>query len=96
MYKLPFRRPEGVFGSIFSSKGSINISNKEEVNLRAWIIQEHILPLRLLRYGSRHVEWKCMQEHGVDGGTGNDEYPLDGHYFHGSPFQANFKHSWTL
>jgi len=91
MYELPFRGPKDVFGSIFSSEGSINSSDDEEVDLRAWTMQEHMLPLRLLRYGSRQVEWKCLREHRTDGGTVYDEFPPDDTYFHGSPFQANFK-----
>jgi hypothetical protein len=90
IYELPFRGPKGIFGSIFSSEGSINSSDEEESDLRAWKMQKHMLPLRLLRYGSRQVEWKCLQEHGANGGTVYDEFPPDETYFHGSPFQADF------
>ncbi len=67
IWQIPFQSMEerGYFGLC-----ETNLQNdiEEEIDKRAWTMQEHFTALRLLRYGSKQVEWRCPQAHDGDGG----------------------------
>jgi hypothetical protein len=87
-FELPVRRiREGVESrsSIILSEGADHNDREEPIDSRAWTFQEHQQALRLLRFGSKQVEWKCPQTHRVDGGSIHYS-DLDPKYFTGSPY----------
>jgi len=73
LFRLPYRHGQGenlVRGSILLSEQPIGGKYQEPIDRRAWTMQEHILSLRLLRFGSKQTTWKCRTRHySIDGGA---------------------------
>lgn len=72
LFQLPYCHRHGddvVRGSMLLSQHPIRDMYQEPIDERAWTMQEHILPLRLIRFGSKQTTWKCPTLHdNIDGG----------------------------
>jgi hypothetical protein len=58
-------------GVVLLSEQLIADTYEENIDERAWTMQEDILSLRLLRFGSKQTTWRCVnywQTTGIDGG----------------------------
>jgi hypothetical protein len=58
-------------GLVLLSEQPVADTYEENINERAWTMQEDILSLRLLRFGSKQTTWRCVtywQAKGIDGG----------------------------
>lgn len=55
-------------GFVLLCETALQNSPEEKIDERAWTMQEHTMAIRLLRYGSRQIEWICPRKHAVDGG----------------------------
>jgi len=94
LYKLGYRCPDGQLGSILLSEGTINNERTEPLDLRAWTLQEQKLSPRILRFGTKQLEFECAKMQRVDGG--HDSPPEvgvteDPYYFDGSPHKQRAK-----
>lgn len=88
VYKIPYRRVcEGVeeVGWIMLSEGPIHNDLKEQLDSRGWALQEALRSPRVLRFGSKQLEWICQQAHHVDGGYTYTEDIQSLQYFTGTP-----------
>jgi hypothetical protein len=64
---LPFRSTSTKHGSIYLEQGHRAYDPEEDpINLRAWTLQEHILPHRMIIFGSRQMWWTCEGSIGFD------------------------------
>jgi hypothetical protein len=89
------REPSKAYGNIWKvvldgpeEKGSAllcenGLRNKfeEVIEKRAWTMQEHIMAFRLLRYGSKQIEWTCPQMYKTDGGVKYNHIQEDNAFF---------------
>ncbi|RYP78176.1 hypothetical protein DL771_000653 [Monosporascus sp. 5C6A] len=58
-FSLPFRCPDGRIGSVYLSKiGSLDFD--EQIDTRAWTLQEAYLSTRLLRFGKKQCSLMCQ------------------------------------
>lgn len=56
-------------GSVFLCERQISEKDNEPIDKRAWTMQEDILSVRLLRFGSTQTTWRCQSTHeSIDGG----------------------------
>jgi hypothetical protein len=91
--KLPFQSSTVKDGTILLEQAGRLAYNPAEdpINLRAWTLQEHILPRRMLIFGNRQLWWTCESAISFDAlprklitnvpavqrKSGNDRYSLD-------------------
>lgn len=74
LFQLPYhnKRADGVVeGLVLLSEHSIADTRQENIDQRAWTMQEDMLSLRLLRFGSKQTTWRCPtypQTRKIDGG----------------------------
>jgi hypothetical protein len=72
LFKLPYCHDHVdnvARGSILLSEHPIYDTHQELIDERAWTMQEHFLPLRLIRFGSKQTTWKCPILYvNIDGG----------------------------
>ncbi|KAL8299189.1 hypothetical protein RB594_008449 [Gaeumannomyces avenae] len=70
VYELPYRlNIDGEErGSVLLCEGSL-FNVEEPVHTRIWTYQEHILALRTLGFGSKQIQWECVENHATDGGS---------------------------
>jgi hypothetical protein len=74
--KVPFR----YFHSGVERAGSVFLwspTNGEDdpIDTRGWTLQERVMSLRKLRYGSKQVTWECLEGSQVDGGVEEVWFP---------------------
>ncbi|TRX98104.1 hypothetical protein FHL15_000749 [Xylaria flabelliformis] len=76
-FKLRFRTPDKEEGFIFLAPWELGKQlesmGKEPINERAWTLQEHIVPPRVLYYSFQQLHWICRKGILPDGGF----YPTD-------------------
>ncbi|KAH7394194.1 heterokaryon incompatibility protein-domain-containing protein, partial [Phaeosphaeria sp. MPI-PUGE-AT-0046c] len=64
---LPFRSTSTKHGTIYLEQSHRAYDPEEDpINLRAWTLQEHILPHRMLIFGTREMWWTCEGAVGFD------------------------------
>ena len=72
IFELPYRYRRGdheARGSVLLSARSICDTYTEPIDERGWTMQEDMLSLRLLRFGSAQTTWRCPSVHKtIDGG----------------------------
>jgi hypothetical protein len=74
LFEFPYynkRAGDVAQGVVLLSEQPIGDTYAENIDERAWTMQEDILSLRLLRFGSKQTTWRCVtycQAKGVDGG----------------------------
>ncbi|XP_014562605.1 hypothetical protein COCVIDRAFT_32510 [Bipolaris victoriae FI3] len=74
LFKLPYynkRAGHVVKGWLLLSEHPIADTYEENIDKRAWTMEEDILSLRLLRFGSKQTTWRCAtypQAETIDGG----------------------------
>jgi len=71
-FRIPFQCPDGNRGSIILGKEAERERSEEPANLRAWILQESLLSPRLLSFGSRQLDWFCLEGEKSTGGYVED------------------------
>jgi hypothetical protein len=77
-------------GSVFLCERHISEKDNEFIDERAWTMQEDILSVRLLRFGSTQTTWRCQSIHEtIDGGLSpvpikSSFRHMIGPYHHGS------------
>lgn len=62
LFELPYCHESGddvARGTILLSENPICDTHQEPIDERAWTMQEHLLSLRLIRFGSKQTTWKC-------------------------------------
>jgi hypothetical protein len=72
LFQLPYY-PRGyddvATGKILLAEHPICDMYQEPIDERAWTMQEHMLPLRLIRFGSKQTTWRCPTRYvSIDGG----------------------------
>ncbi|KAI1744412.1 heterokaryon incompatibility protein-domain-containing protein [Xylaria scruposa] len=76
-FRLRFRTPDKEEGFIFLAPWELGkqleSTGKEPINERAWTLQEHIVPPRVLYYSFQQLHWICRKGILPDGGF----YPTD-------------------
>jgi hypothetical protein len=72
LFQLPYcyrSNDDVVTGKMLLAEHPICDMHEEPIDGRAWTMQEHILPLRLIRFGSKQTTWKCPTRYvNIDGG----------------------------
>ncbi|EUC46674.1 hypothetical protein COCMIDRAFT_92096 [Bipolaris oryzae ATCC 44560] len=74
LFQLPYhnKRADGmVEGLVLLSEHPVADTRQENIDQRAWTLQEDMLSLRLLRFGSKQTTWRCLtypQTKKIDGG----------------------------
>ena len=72
VFQLPYCHrgsDDVVRGTILLAEHPIWDMHQEPIDERAWTMQEHMLPLRLIRFGSKQTTWKCPTHYiSIDGG----------------------------
>lgn len=64
---LPFRSTSTKHGTMYLEQGHRVYDPEEDpIDQRAWNLQEHILPHRMLIFGSRQMWWTCESSIGFD------------------------------
>jgi hypothetical protein len=62
LFQLPYLHKRGehvIRGSVFLSELSIHDTYEEPIDKRAWTMQEDMVSLRLIRFGSKQTTWRC-------------------------------------
>lgn len=76
LFKLPYynkRAGHVVKGWLLLSEHPIADTYEENIDKRAWTMQEDMLSVRLLRFGSKQTTWRCLHlSESLDGGG----YPM--------------------
>jgi hypothetical protein len=67
-FRIPFQCPDRKRGSIILEKEAGLRDSEEPADLRAWILQESLLSPRLLTFGSRQIDWFCLEGEKTTGG----------------------------
>ncbi|KAI0548529.1 heterokaryon incompatibility protein-domain-containing protein, partial [Xylaria curta] len=71
-FKLRFRTPDREEGFIFLAPWGwgkkLEYMGKEPINERAWTLQEHTIPPRILYYSFQQLHWICREGILADGG----------------------------
>lgn len=74
LFQLPYynkRAGDLAEGSVLLSEHPVEDTRQENIDQRAWTMQEDIVSLRLLRFGSKQTTWRCptyTQGRKIDGG----------------------------
>jgi hypothetical protein len=58
-HRIPFRCPDGTFGSMFLRSAYTEPIDSSYLDERAWTFQEEFLSPRILAYDGRTVKWSC-------------------------------------
>jgi hypothetical protein len=108
-FQLPFRCTNGQLGSvILVNLPSPGIGWYEPIDERAWTLEESLLSVRMLEYGTHQLRWRCRTiasgPEYVDGWTAGKvrSYPVivDWGVFQRRPLYGNtlgdFVHTWKL
>ncbi|KAK3362568.1 heterokaryon incompatibility protein-domain-containing protein [Lasiosphaeria hispida] len=78
-FTVPYCCPnsDSLVGAIHLRSEARYDAMKEPINQRAWTLQEHLLPPRLLIYDSYRLRWECQGKQASDGGAPNLLRTLD-------------------
>ncbi|KAK0712081.1 heterokaryon incompatibility protein-domain-containing protein [Lasiosphaeris hirsuta] len=78
-FTVPYCCPDsgGLVGAMHLRSEARYEATKEPINQRAWTLQEHLLPPRLLIYDSYRLRWECQGKRASDGGAPNLLRTLD-------------------
>jgi hypothetical protein len=66
--QIPFNTNGGTPGHVLLYDHEISNKLEEELDTRAWTLEEDAVSIRLLRFGSKQVEWDCSEAAWRDSG----------------------------
>lgn len=79
-FQLYFHSVDINFSPGAPETASLEPLSGEPLTKRAWCLQERVLPIRTLHYGTQQMHWECgemsISEEGEDFGSGNDDFRL--------------------
>lgn len=88
-FRLPYRHTrKNDNGYVLLSANPNYDTFRDPIDKRAWTMQEEILSLRLLRFGSKQTVWRCLEGWQFDGGDCPQSEYADRSYNVTSPYEV--------